>query len=149
MMTTERFKQLASAYGADLKRWPEAEREAAIQFTQQQEITSLIRDELALDDLLAGHSIAIDSRALANTIFTDALTIHNKQFNIWQKLSILWSELGINGFGLVGAGLASAMAGVFCVSLLTSNILSKDTANGITNGVNSTAEYVDYDQDWR
>ncbi len=145
MMTTERFKQLASAYGADLKRWPAAEREAALQFTQQQEINNLIDDELALDDLLADHSVAIDSSALANTIFTDALTIHNKQFNIWQKLSILWSELGINGFGLLGAGLASAMAGVFCVSLLTSTMLPNDSANGI----NSASEYVDYGQDWR
>ena len=29
MMTPERFEHLADAYGGDLRRWPEAEREAA------------------------------------------------------------------------------------------------------------------------
>ena len=50
MMERERFDAIVAAYGADPKRWPEAEREAALQLMHAEAID--LADARALDALL-------------------------------------------------------------------------------------------------
>lgn len=50
-MNRERFEHLLSAYGADIRRWPAAEREAASAFAAQAEAGALA-EERALDAAL-------------------------------------------------------------------------------------------------
>lgn len=53
MMTPERFEALASAYGGDLRRWPEDEREAAQAFAERRpEAQAILARERRLDELL-------------------------------------------------------------------------------------------------
>ncbi len=51
-MTYERFEYLTDAYGGDLRRWPEAEREAARQFGIDPRAAVLLREADGLDALL-------------------------------------------------------------------------------------------------
>lgn len=54
LMTEARIKALAEAFGADLSRWPEAEREAArvLRFVDPQAFDTLLDDARGLDGLL-------------------------------------------------------------------------------------------------
>ncbi|HEX7758197.1 MAG TPA: hypothetical protein VF459_01755, partial [Caulobacteraceae bacterium] len=55
-MTQERFAELARAYGADIGRWPEGEREAARRLATPEAdnpaARAMLEDEAALDHLL-------------------------------------------------------------------------------------------------
>ncbi|MDX2275352.1 MAG: hypothetical protein NW206_07855 [Hyphomonadaceae bacterium] len=51
-MNAERFKAIVEAYGADEKRWPEAERSAAMAFAARPEAQKLLAEARALDALL-------------------------------------------------------------------------------------------------
>jgi len=52
-MTRERFKMLVEAYGADPRRWPEAEREAALRFVESDvEAQRILEEVRALDRII-------------------------------------------------------------------------------------------------
>ncbi len=68
-MTLERFKALIEAYGADAKRWPEAEREAAQAFAESSaEAHRLLAGARAIDRFLDGADTAAATRALEDRI---------------------------------------------------------------------------------
>ena len=52
MMTLDRFEYLADAYGADLRRWPEAEREAARRLMAADPRAGVVLSEADLLDVL-------------------------------------------------------------------------------------------------
>ncbi len=56
-MREERYQAILAAYGADPKKWPQAERAAAMQFAAANAIT-VSREEAALDALLASYAAA-------------------------------------------------------------------------------------------
>ena len=65
-MNDDRFRELASAYGADLDRWPEAERAAAADFIAQhaEAARALLAAERGLDGALAADQAAEPGHAL-------------------------------------------------------------------------------------
>ena len=69
-MTEERFLQLASAYGADLARWPDAERAdaAAVLASRPDIAVAVLAAERALDAALTGYAPADASHALRQRI---------------------------------------------------------------------------------
>jgi hypothetical protein len=73
-MTTERFEALAEAYGGDVARWPEAEREAAAQLMAAEPVR--VRGILAraddLDAALAAFSAPRAASGLVNRIVAAA-----------------------------------------------------------------------------
>ena len=69
-MTRERFAELALAYGADIGRWPEGEREAARRLAADPAARAVLEDEAALDHLLwravtPSPSLALNDRVIA------------------------------------------------------------------------------------
>lgn len=74
MMDETRFKALTEAYGGDLARWPEAERDAAAAFLAEhpEEAASTLADAAALDQLLASAGGAEASPSLEEAILASA-----------------------------------------------------------------------------
>ncbi|MBC7787643.1 MAG: hypothetical protein H7Z18_09505 [Methylophilaceae bacterium] len=77
MMTPERFKVLVASYGSDLKRWPKdlndsAVQDSAMRLAQEPEMSLIINNESALDNLLSKHSVLTNNSALADVIFANA-----------------------------------------------------------------------------
>jgi len=106
-MTPERFRQIVEAYGASPRRWPEKERAAAEAFVRDNtEAMSVLAREAALDRLLGAYRIAAPDSALTGTIVTSGPSSH--------RLS--WTSL-LQGLGIVGAGLAGAVAGAFLMTI--------------------------------
>jgi len=73
-MTEERFLQLASAYGADLARWPEPERAAAaaVLASRPDIAVAVLAAERDLEAALARYAPADASPALRHRIIGDA-----------------------------------------------------------------------------
>lgn len=66
MMTLERLRQIIAAYGADARRWPDGEREAAETFVAgSPDARNLVARERALDEGLALVSDAVPDAAMA------------------------------------------------------------------------------------
>jgi len=73
-MNRERFDYLLAAYGADFRRWPEADREAGAQYAAQHVETRVaLSDEGALDDALSAlREPAPDTDLLARRVLRSA-----------------------------------------------------------------------------
>ena len=132
-MTPEQFRTLAAIYGANLKRWPGPDCEAAQKMAALPELQAALDEAGMLDTLLASHEVAPPSRELAERLAAKAMPERNSLWPRWAWLS---------GVGFAGAGMAGALAGVFCVSLLTSAMQPVDSGG-------NTTDYIDYGQDWR
>ena len=140
-MTPEQFRTLAAIYGANLKHWPGPDCEAAQKMAALPELQAALDEAAMLDTLLASHEVAPPSRELAERLAAKAMPERNSLWPRWAWLSgvgLSWRT----GMGLAGAGLAGALAGIFCVSLLTSAMQPVDSGG-------NTTDYIDYGQDWR
>lgn len=118
MMTPERFAYLADAYGADLRRWPAAERQPAQALLDSGDARA--RASLAqaqgLDSLLDSHRLPAPHPALGARIAASAnLPVRRPLFSGHHTL---WSRLGLLGVGV--AGIAAGMLAV-SLSLATGN----------------------------
>jgi hypothetical protein len=132
-MTIEEFKYLSEAYGADFSHWPKVHRDKlnALSSSDFNQMRHILTEEKKLDTLLANHQIMPADRDLFDRIIASAPILKQSK---WSELSV-WFK-----FKVAGIGLATAMAGALCVSIWTSNL----TADSAT----STADNVDYGQDW-
>ncbi|WP_233805556.1 hypothetical protein [Paraburkholderia sp. HP33-1] len=114
-MTPERFHQIVAAYGADSRRWPEREREAAQAWARAHrvEADAVLSDAAGLDAWLGADQFEPPSRALQSRIIAGApLRRPAARRRLW------WS-----GAAVVGVGLLGGVAGAFAVSffVLTEN----------------------------
>lgn len=111
-MTPERFAHLADAYGADLKRWPEAEREDARALIAQGDTRVLVALDQAswLDQRLDTHLAAQPEGRLVQKIVASASALERPSF--WDRYSEWLSRIGF-----VGVGLAGIAAGMLVASL--------------------------------
>jgi len=111
-MTPERFAYLAEAYGADLQRWPIAERAAAQALLEHGDAASLdvLRQARRLDSLLDSYQLASPDPTLARRIAASALTARPLSF--WSRYAGWLSRVGF-----VGVGLAGIAAGMLVASL--------------------------------
>jgi hypothetical protein len=106
-MTPERFRQIVEAYGALPQRWPEKERAVAEAFARRNpEVRNALAREAALDRLLDAYRVAPPNRAL-----TRATIASGPSSGVLPWTSIL------KGLGIIGAGLAGAVAGAFLMTV--------------------------------
>ncbi len=112
MMTPERFAYLADAYGADLQRWPAAERSAAQALLERNDAASLqvLQQARQLDSLLDSYHLAPPDPALARRIAASAIPDRPESF--WSRYADWLSRVGF-----VGVGLAGIATGILVASL--------------------------------
>ncbi|NVH75630.1 hypothetical protein FSB08_24585 [Paraburkholderia sp. JPY432] len=114
-MTPERFHQIVAAYGADARRWPEREREAAQEWARahRDEADAVLSDSAGLDAWLDADRIEPPSLELQRRIIDGAPSRRPAaRWRLW------WSGAAVAGVGLLG-GVAGALAVSFFV--LTEN----------------------------
>lgn len=112
-MTPERFHSLVDAWGADSRRWPDAERADALAWARahRAEADAALAAARDLDAWLACDRIAPPSSALVERIVAGAparADAGSRRRRFW------WSGVGVAGVGLAGA-LAGAVAMSFIV----------------------------------
>lgn len=109
-MDARRFAALAEAYGSDLRRWPQAEREAASAFASSETGQAISQKAGTLDALLDSYSVPHPGKALHDTILrtADLHIVRRRRQRFW------WL-----GLGLAGIGLAGAIAGLALVTVVT------------------------------
>ena len=118
-MTEDRFLALAAAYGADLGRWPEAEREAAADFAAAQPaVASAALDvERTLEAALAAHAVAptaaLRQRVIESAPRARAIT------RTWRWIT----ALGL-GLGLAASAAAGVAAGVTLAPASVTRLIS-------------------------
>ncbi|RZF26950.1 hypothetical protein EVC45_25190 [Paraburkholderia sp. UYCP14C] len=114
-MTPERFHQIVAAYGADARRWPEREREAAQTWARahRAEADAALSDAAGLDAWLGADQLEPPSLELQRRIIDGAPSRRPAaRWRLW------WSGAAVAGVGLLGG-----VAGAFAVSffVLTEN----------------------------
>ncbi|MGV8929163.1 MAG: hypothetical protein ACOH1E_05395 [Brevundimonas sp.] len=120
-MTSERFLALVAAYGADARRWPEAERAAARAFAASEpEIADPAMAEAdAADALLHASRPAYPSMALRDRVIASAaeagLKAHRQGRRWLDRLALTM------GAGWAAAACAGIVAGVMMTSHLTAD----------------------------
>ncbi|MFJ3486091.1 hypothetical protein ACIPL1_22235 [Pseudomonas sp. NPDC090202] len=111
-MTPERFVHLAEAYGADLRRWPAAERSGAQTLIARGDacVLDALHQARWLDSRLDSHQALLADPLLKTRIATSALAEPRPSW--WSRHAEWWSRLGF-----LGAGLAGIAAGMLVMSL--------------------------------
>lgn len=114
-MTPQRFAQIVNAYGADPRRWPEAERGSACAFAAAYPELAQPRLEAAaaLDACLAADTIEPASRTLQRRIVESAL-VPGRRRTVGTRPTRWW----LPGAALAGAGVAGLIAGAMAMSSL-------------------------------
>ena len=107
MMTPDRFRALAEAYGGELARWPTPERAAAEAFAaaRAMEATELLSSEQQLDALLAGYPVALRSQLRERVIAS--VSRPRPARRAWR-----WAAAASLGLGLAGSAAAGLAAGL-------------------------------------
>lgn len=120
-MTSERFLALVAAYGADARRWPEAEREAARAFAAARPDAALpaLAEADAADALLHASKVDPPSMALRDRVIASAAVAGLKA----RRQGRLWLDrLALTlGAGWAAAACAGIVAGVMMTSYLTAD----------------------------
>jgi hypothetical protein len=126
-MDLERFQSLAERYGADLRRWPDGEREAAHACCAAHAAASarILAAEADLDAWLDADQAAAPSARLRELILASA-----------PKPRRVPRIAGIDfGYGLSGAGLAAAAAAGLAIGLASPNVAKVRQAEALSLGV--------------
>lgn len=112
-MDARRFAALTEAYGGDLRRWPEAEREAATTFASNEAGQAVLQQAGRFDTLLDSYKVPHPGKALHDTILrvADRHLVQRRRQRFW------WL-----GLGLAGVGLAGAIAGLALVTVVTPEV---------------------------
>ncbi len=127
-MNAERFSQLVEAYGADARRWPVVEREAAEAFRQARpdEAAPLLAEADAVDALLDAAPRPVTSHALRERVLAAAagsgLKARRPLFG-FRPGRLVW----LSG----GAFAAAACAGVIAGQTLTTHLTADAQADAV------------------
>ena len=111
-MTSERFAALVEAFGAQMSRWPEAERAAAAAFGETAQGEAILRRANQLDALLDSHTVAPPSVNLRAQVLRQATETFRK------KHAVRWR------IGLAGVGFAGVIAGMITATLIAPSVYS-------------------------
>ncbi|UDL89285.1 hypothetical protein LGH82_30160 [Mesorhizobium sp. PAMC28654] len=122
-MTPERFAEIVEAYGSRPNRWPQAEREAALAFmnSHPEAVRALRAEASLLDGLLDSSVVAPASRELRQAILQAAPALKVAPFGTIGRAMpkpTLWQRAGFWGAGIVGIGLAGALAGAMTLAIV-------------------------------
>jgi len=117
-MDLERFEHLADAYGADLRRWPEAEREVARRLLAADPRAGRVLDEAdVLDAFLDAAPRPAPSHALRERVIADAAGAHlGRRRGLWGPFA--W----MSGAGWAAAACAGVAFGMVLTSQMTAEI---------------------------
>lgn len=119
-MDANRFAAIVEAYGADPRRWPEAERAGAEAFAERPEAVALLREARALDAMLD----VSDAADPVNLSFTRRIlaVAPKPQVSVWRPAAamaacaLLGLAFGFNGAQGVREANAAAAALEFALS---------------------------------
>jgi len=100
-MNEREFQHLADAYGADLSRWPAAERQAALQLAETPWAAKILREARGLDQLFESLDTPVAPSRIGRSIGAVTAAIARPPLT----LASLWQRFGLSGTGLVTAGL--------------------------------------------
>lgn len=116
-MNAERFALLASTYGADLRRWPTVERDAAQRLVESGDTAALaaLAEARALDATLDTYDAGSVSAAFIDRIIAAAPAGATWT---WTRARLWWSGAGLAGLGLAGAALGALMISIATPVLL-------------------------------
>ena len=119
-MTLERFHTLVEAYGADHRRWPQAEREEALDFQRRRPFEATVLLEVA-ERLDAALALSPQPAADARLALRIADTAPRRRLRL---------RLGVREWaGFAGIGLAGAFAGAMVVAMVLPLGCAVDEAN--------------------
>lgn len=106
-MTPERFRELTEIYGAEPRRWPVAERHAALAYMRDHaaDAEAALAGASVLDGMLSAYTVAPPGAALREQIVASAPTARK---STWRPAGLWWQSAGLAGLGLAGA-LAGAL----------------------------------------
>lgn len=135
-MTLERFKKLTEIYGANLQSWPKQHRNEINQLSETNfaQLREILDKEAKLDALLDSHRIMPPDRAFFDQLVASAPQATRKHERSWYWLT---------GASIAGIGLASALAGAFCISLCISALMTQPSEVAGT-----TSELIDFEHEW-
>ncbi|KAA8551128.1 hypothetical protein [Pseudomonas marginalis] len=107
-MTPERFVYLADVYGADLRRWPDAERATAQALLRSGNVHAreALQQARWLDSQLDSHQLAFPDPALVRQIRQSGPRSFWSRYANW-----------LSPAGLVGAGIAGIVTGMLVASM--------------------------------
>ncbi|MDE1182358.1 hypothetical protein [Paraburkholderia sp.] len=113
-MTPERFQTIVDAYGANPRRWPDAERGAAQAWADanRRDADRLLAASSQLDDWLASDTVAAPARALVQHIVESAPAPAGGE----PRASAARRRWWWSGAALAGVGLTGGVAGALAVS---------------------------------
>jgi hypothetical protein len=118
-MSPERFRMLLQSHGADLRRWPEADRRAAAALTpsERAELQQAVADAVQLDGWLDSHDVAEPGALLMQRIVAGAEIATPAKAALPRPIAA-WPQRAsaLAAIGLVGS-LAGSLAGAMAVSL--------------------------------
>ncbi|WP_144151592.1 hypothetical protein [Paraburkholderia sp. BCC1885] len=108
-MTPERFRTIVDAYGADVHRWPDAERAAAVAWADlhRAEADALLAESAGLDAWLASQQVEPPEHALVARIVAGSPA----RRPLPHRARLWW-----RGAAFAGIGLAGGVAGAFAMS---------------------------------
>jgi|SRR5579863_8581812 len=122
-MTPERFAELVEIYGAEPRRWPQAQRPAAIAFTEDHpdEAATILETARRLDQTLDRYIVPGPSAELVRTIRHSAPSIvpTARRGRFWRQ-----------GASFAAVGLAGGLAGALAIALLTPMSTAADEDSG-------------------
>jgi hypothetical protein len=147
-MTPERFTELLDSYGSDPRRWPEAERQAALALAEAG-LGPALDASTELDGWLDAYAVPAPGDALAARILAAApapKALPARGGSAWTRLRSRWHALWPVA-GLAGAGLAGSLAGAFAVSIALKYIAPPDTGEWPVHGSAFTELYSDWSQE--
>lgn len=117
-MSAERFAELAAAYGGDIGRWPQIERAAARQYARNVDADSTLERAADLDALLDTYVLKATHAGLEGRIVA----------KLARRARIRsWFRFGTAGVGLVGIGIAGALAGSVAIAVLAPSLTTDTT----------------------
>ena len=118
-MTYERFEHLADAYGGDLRRWPEGEREAARALMESDPRAAvLLREADGLDALLDAAPRPAASHALREQVIASAAGAGLRARRRGAIGPLAW----LSGAGWAAAACAGVVFGLALTSHMTANV---------------------------
>lgn len=118
VMSADRFVALAAAYGGEIERWPEEERASAEIFAKTPAGASALAAASGLDHLLDAYALKARNDGLGDRILT--------RFARRSRMR-KWFRFSSAGLGLVGVGIAGALAGSIAIAVLAPNVTSDTT----------------------
>ena len=131
-MTPDRFSDLADIYGADLRRWPEAEREAGrALLAARPELNAVLQAAAELDDALDAFRVAAPSMALRDRVIAQATMKTRAPRRGWMDRLKLALGAGWAAAACAGVAAGIVMSGHWSTDAQTDAVMYQASLSGL------------------